>query len=152
MFCVTWWEVRKKRRCKASSALRKITSNRETLLSNRTRPHIQDLPAETHELGGAGTRQMSCFSQKHPGWNLSRLRYLIQRKLWNTLCSRREFWTDSRKHLSAGLGTQRHRGEGSQLDLSGLHCPCCECALPFPQQVCRTRWLPPTPVNEPFFL
>lgn len=102
--------------CKASSPLRKMTSNKEILLSNRILPHIHDGPAETYELGGAGT---SFFSQKHPGWNLSRLRHLIQKKLWNTLCSRREVWIDSRRRRSARLGTQRHSGEGGQLPLRG---------------------------------
>jgi len=141
MFCITWREVRRKMYCKASSPLRKMTSNKEILLSNRILPHIHDGPAETYELGGAGT---SFFSQKHPGWNLSRLRHLIQKKLWNTLCSRREVWIDSRRRRSARLGTQRHSGEGGQLDLSGLHCSCCDFAPPFPYQVCRTHWLPPS--------
>ena len=144
MFFITWWEVRRKMYCKASSPRRKMTSNKEILLSKRTLPHIHNLPAETHELGGAGTRHPSCFSQKHPGWHLSRLCHLIQKKLWNTICSKREGWTDSRRRLSARLSTQQHCGEGRQLDLSGLHCPCCDFALPFPHQVCRTRWPPPS--------
>lgn len=149
MFCITWREVRRKMYCKASSPLRKMTSNKEILLSNRTLPHIHDGPAETYELGGAGT---SFLSQKHPGWNLSRLRHLIQKKLWNTLCSRREVWIDSRRRCSARLGTQRHRGEGGHLTWVVSTVLAVTLLLPFPTKYAELTDFLLAPVNEPFFL